>query len=200
MTHSWEQDLHARAAQAIRAARGRRSAQWLADETAKLGHPISRDTLTNYENRRRQGLDVTDLLVLAAALRVPPVALLFGGAPDEAVEVLPGDKRSSVSALAWFIGDRELGWPGPDVVPDAARDQANATVTDPDSTSFQLLGLIRQRAGKHRELHMATRGLSQVDPERFGSALEHIGKLTENIDDINIEITSTVAEMKGETK
>jgi transcriptional regulator with XRE-family HTH domain len=60
-------------AAAIKSARASRSAQWLADETERLGYPISRAAIANYESGRKKGLDVAELLVLAAALNCPTV-------------------------------------------------------------------------------------------------------------------------------
>ncbi len=42
MDQDWADGLHRRIAAAIKRARGARSAQWLADETERLGFPISR--------------------------------------------------------------------------------------------------------------------------------------------------------------
>lgn len=195
---SWSEALHARIAQAIRNARAgqRMSAQQLADETERLGYAISRSQIANYESGRKQGLDVAELTVIAAALRVPPVTLLFGGPPDEAIEVLPDEKGPSVSALAWFVGDRKLAWPGTELELYEARDQANAAIADPDSPALALLDLIRERAEKHREIHVArwALGVLDKDSQEFGRALERIGTLAEQIDTTNLVIDAFVSE------
>ncbi|WP_065289904.1 transcriptional regulator [Mycolicibacter kumamotonensis] len=105
MTHDWVGVLHLRVAAAIKKARGNRPAQWLADETERLGHPISRSALANYESGRKKGLDIGELIVIAVALKVPPVALLFPELPDGAVELVPDVPVSSEDALAWFCGE-----------------------------------------------------------------------------------------------
>ncbi len=196
--------MHARIAVAIRQTRfvRRMSAQDVADETACLGYPISRAMLANYESGRKQGLDVAELMVLARALGVPPVTLLFGGLPDEAGEFLPGEKTTSVAALAWFIGDREIAWPGPEFEPDEARACADAAIADPGSPAVAVLDLIRQRAEKHLEIHLARWALSVIDKnsEQFGRALEHIGELAENIKVLNTVIAAAVAQSEGETE
>jgi transcriptional regulator with XRE-family HTH domain len=200
----WGEALHARIAAAIRQTRfvRRMSAQDVADETACLGYPLSRSQIANYESGRKQGLDVAELMVLAAALRVPPVMLLFGGLPDEAVEFLPGEKATSVATLAWFIGDREIGWPGPEFEPDEARAQTDAVIADPGSPTVALLDLIRARAEKHREIHLARWALSLIDedPEQFGRALARVGELAEHIENINAVIVAAVAQSEGETE
>jgi len=87
----WGGVLHQRLAAAIRNAReGRMSAQELADETARLGYPISRSQIANYESGRKRRLDVAEITVLAAALNTSPVALLYPGPYDKEIEVLPG--------------------------------------------------------------------------------------------------------------
>ena len=78
----------------------------LADRTEELGYPIGASVLTNFEAKRRGSrLDVSELLVLAAALDVAPLMLLFPGFPDGKVRPLPnyapGDSRS---AIQWASG------------------------------------------------------------------------------------------------
>ena len=106
MSQDWSEKLHSRVARAVKSARGSRSAQWLADETGRLGFPISRAAIANYESGRKRGLDLTELLVIAAALGVPPLVLLFPDVPDGPVEVLPGLEIASWDAAAWFSGER----------------------------------------------------------------------------------------------
>jgi hypothetical protein len=68
--------------------------------------------IANLESGRKRGLDVAELLVLAAALDVPPVTLLFPGLPDADTEKLPGQTVSAVAAMLWFTGeyaDSDLG-------------------------------------------------------------------------------------------
>jgi transcriptional regulator with XRE-family HTH domain len=105
VTQDWPEGLHRRIAAGLKNARGTRSAQWLADETERLGYPISRAALANYESGRKKGLDVAELLVLAAALKVPPIVLLYPELPDGVVEVLPGVTATSWDAAAWFSGE-----------------------------------------------------------------------------------------------
>ncbi|MEH0582814.1 hypothetical protein QA942_01370 [Streptomyces sp. B21-106] len=81
---------------------GRRmTAQALANRTAELGHPLDRSVIAKLEKGFRQTVTVADVLVLARALDVAPVALLF--ALDEPqVELLPGEVRPTWPALQWF--------------------------------------------------------------------------------------------------
>ena len=46
-------------------------------------------------------------MVLAAALEVPPVELLFPDLPDGEVEALPGRVTTSWQAVQWFSGESQ---------------------------------------------------------------------------------------------
>jgi transcriptional regulator with XRE-family HTH domain len=112
----WGGVLHARIAHAIRTNRhGRLSAQQLADETERLGYGISRSQIANYESGRKKSLDVAELLVIAEALQVPPLQLLFPDEPDDDIEMLPGQRTSTIHATAWFTGGLGPMWPGREV-------------------------------------------------------------------------------------
>lgn len=102
--HSWRDDVNARIARAIKAARGDRSAQVIADETARLGFPITRDTIANIENGRKKSVDVPELIVLAKALGVPPLSLIYPDLVDSPVEAYPGVDKASGDAALSFCG------------------------------------------------------------------------------------------------
>lgn len=85
------------------------SAQQLADRCAELGHPIPRSVLANLESGRRETITVPELLVLARALEVPPVLLLFPLGRVEQMEVLPGRDVATWPALLWFTGEYPAG-------------------------------------------------------------------------------------------
>ncbi len=80
------------------------SAAGLADRTAALGHPVSRSVIADLEIGRKKSLDVAELLVLAQALQVAPVQLVYPDLPKGDVEVLPGRYVESHEALQWFSG------------------------------------------------------------------------------------------------
>jgi transcriptional regulator with XRE-family HTH domain len=109
----WEEALHKRIAGAIRDARRQRrmSANELADETERLGYGVSRSQIANYESGRKKSLDVAELIVLAAALRVPPLQLLFPDEPDDDIEMLPGQRTSRLQAIVSFTGGPGPMWP-----------------------------------------------------------------------------------------
>jgi transcriptional regulator with XRE-family HTH domain len=106
VTQKWADGLQERVGRAVRSARGKRPAQWLADETAKLGHPVSRSQIANLESGRKRGVDLAELMIIAAALGVSPVVLLFPDLPDGDVEMLPDEHTSSIDALQRFTGER----------------------------------------------------------------------------------------------
>jgi transcriptional regulator with XRE-family HTH domain len=84
------------------------TAQQLADRCAKLGMPsLSRAVITKLENGRREAVSTAELQVLAMALNVPAVLLLFPLGRVETVEVVPGRKVDPYGAIEWFIGNSE---------------------------------------------------------------------------------------------
>ncbi len=105
----WSQALVGGVAKAVRFHRKRRhmSAQQLADECELFGYPMPRSVLTNLENGRREAVSVAELLVLSAALRVPPVLLLFPLGRVAVTEALPDMRTSTWGAVQWVLGERE---------------------------------------------------------------------------------------------
>lgn len=125
------------------------SAQQLADECARLGHPaLQRTVISNIENGRRRDISVVDVLVLAAALEVAPAALMFPAGYAAEVEYLPGKTAAPLEAADWFSGQA------------AAEDSA--------------LALIR----RHRDLERRIRGVYRriweqgIAEQRYGAELE----------------------------
>jgi hypothetical protein len=160
MKQDWAEGLHRRMATAIKAARASRSAQWLADETERLGYPISRAAIANYESGRKKGLDVAELLVLAAALRIPPLTILFPELPDGQVEVLPGVQTTNWDGAAWFSGEASSPDPKHDPWPASREYELVRTVRERRSQLFamaQFFELIQRFARtaerENREVH-----------------------------------------------
>ncbi|GGG27564.1 hypothetical protein GCM10007304_46730 [Rhodococcoides trifolii] len=119
MTQDWSQGAVDRVGAEVRrlrtSSRPTLSAQALSDRTTELGHPISRAVISDLETGRRRGLDVSDLLILAAALRVAPAQLLFPDLPRGRFDVLPGVEQEAHDAVRWFGGEVGLlmesdGW------------------------------------------------------------------------------------------
>jgi transcriptional regulator with XRE-family HTH domain len=82
------------------------TASELARRTAELGYPISRGAIAKIESNVRSGkIDVAEVLVLAAALDIPPVLLLFPQlSTDGGAVVLPGVFTSEDEAVRWMSG------------------------------------------------------------------------------------------------
>ena len=106
----WQASVTARVAEAVRRFRDERgmSAQDVADGCTKLGYPIPRSIIANLENGRRASVDLAEVLILAKALDVPPVALLVPAGQTGAMEILPGQTYSTDDALQWITGETML--------------------------------------------------------------------------------------------
>ena len=101
----WDQALTQRVGRQVKQLRGGRSAQWLSDRTGELGSRIARATISELERGDRKFVTVAELLILAAALDVSPVALLYGEQlVDGEVELIPGLTVSAARALLWHSG------------------------------------------------------------------------------------------------
>lgn len=111
MPTNWESITTQRVGRQLRKSRKelKLSAQGLADRTSELGHPIGRATITDLETGRRQSVTVAELLILAAALKISPVALLYADQfADGEVEMLPGMTTTAAHAALWSTGDEPL--------------------------------------------------------------------------------------------
>ena len=105
---NWREDLALRVGGKVQSRRKelKLTAAALAERTAKLGYPISRVAVGKIETGHREGkLDLAELVVLAAALGIPPVMLIYPDLPHGSVEVLPGFERDAADALRWFSGE-----------------------------------------------------------------------------------------------
>jgi hypothetical protein len=155
----------------------------LAQRTAELGYPISRVAIGKLENNHREGkFDLGELIVLAEALSIPEIALIYGGHPDEPVELLPAYAKPSFEALARFIGDDDL---------------ADGAVAEPDSPAATLLRLTRKRAEREKLRRwinrLAAAAAEKEDEKAFTPAIEKALTLMDEIDDINAEIAKVAA-------
>lgn len=108
----WAEEYTAGIADEIKRRRtvNKQSAQWLSDRTAELGHRVGRSRISDLEAKRRKRMDITELIVLAEALRIPPVELLFPGLVTGQTEFLPGQTTMTWHALRHFTG--ETPFPG----------------------------------------------------------------------------------------
>lgn len=83
------------------------TAQDLADATERFGHPLSRNTIASLESGRKELLSVQELVTVARALEVAPIALLYP-VDAEATVTVPADPPTVVPGLRaaqWFTGE-----------------------------------------------------------------------------------------------
>ncbi len=103
----WARATTQRVGAEIRRLRGKaRGAQWLSDRTAELGHRVGRSRISDLERGDRGGvLDVAELVVLARALDVAPLELVFPLGREAMTEVLPGTPVPTWLAAKWFTNE-----------------------------------------------------------------------------------------------
>ncbi|MGW1996181.1 helix-turn-helix domain-containing protein [Embleya sp. NPDC001921] len=83
------------------------SAQRLADRCAELGYPVPRNVIANLESGRKESVSVAELLVVAEALEVPPVLLLFPVGHAHGTHRAPArDREPLMGAVRWFTGEQ----------------------------------------------------------------------------------------------
>ncbi|CAN1549455.1 Cro/C1-type helix-turn-helix domain [Mycobacteriaceae bacterium] len=90
MADEWAQAMTNRLGAQIKELRGSRSVQWLEDRTVELGSRISRSTISELETGQRKSITLADVIVLARALDVLAVDLIYPGDYSDTVEALPG--------------------------------------------------------------------------------------------------------------
>lgn len=102
----WAEDLVKRVGAAAKQLRGKRSARWLSERTAELGYPLSPQVIARLDSGKRNGhLELAELLVLAEALDVPAVQLIYPNIPEGDCEFLPGQHSIAWQALRRFTGE-----------------------------------------------------------------------------------------------
>ena len=108
---AWELKVAGRVGQAVKARRDAlgMTAKRLAERTTELGYPISRVAISKIESNTRVGkLDVAELLILAAALNMPPALLLFPNYPEGEAKLIPGVDADGHDAVRWLAGETTL--------------------------------------------------------------------------------------------
>lgn len=105
----WAEDLVKRVGAAAKQLRGKRSARWLSERTAELGYPLSPQVIARLDSGKRNGhLELAELLVLAEALDVPAVQLIYPNIPEGDCEFLPGQHSIAWQALRRFTGETAM--------------------------------------------------------------------------------------------
>jgi len=169
----WQGRLTARVSDAVRRFRTERgmSAQDVSDACASLGHSIPRTVVSNLENGRRSGVDLSEVLVLAKVLGVPPIALIIPPGLAGSVEILPGQEMPTSDALEWFSAELPFGdEPEPDTL-DARYDEIRR-----HAQAVRSLLKAMEMADEFRRGAMLIR-----DPQRRAGNLDWVAKLDERV-------------------
>jgi hypothetical protein len=149
----WAEHLVRRVGLAMKKARGNKSAKRLSDETAALGYRVSPTVIAKLDSGHRGSvLGVAELLVLAAALNIPPGLLLFPGFPMAPVEFLPGRTAESKAALDWFCGEGNL----------PTEPEPVELVPTPNNAGTEIVSLVRQFANLANSFMLMQQGYSQM--------------------------------------
>lgn len=147
---AWQLAIAERVGKAVQEYRQRfgLTAQAFAARTAELGYPISRVAISKIESNKRAGkMDLAELIVLAAAMNTPPVALLYPALPDGEVDLLPDRPVRSVVAARWFSGE-------------ISRASIDAT-TDPDRMDDERANMRRLQLSRRRHQLQESIALSE---------------------------------------
>lgn len=106
-TEDWASQVAAQVGERISRIRKERgmTAQALSDRCAELGLPLDRSVIAKLERGLRAGFSVAELLVVARALNVPPMLLIFPVGRRWTTTVLPGVSVDTWGAVIWFIGE-----------------------------------------------------------------------------------------------
>jgi transcriptional regulator with XRE-family HTH domain len=85
------------------------SAQELADRCASLGmNSLTRQVLSRLEHGRRESVSTAELAVIAAALKIAPILLLYPIGLADSSEYLPGRRAAPYDAARWWSGEADL--------------------------------------------------------------------------------------------
>lgn len=213
----WQQKFADQVGKGIDNAREGRSDQWIADRTKELGHPLSRTAISEYRRGVRKSMPVTDLMIIAQALRVPPVTLLFPNLPNGEVVLVPStDRPTALDSLFWFTG--ETGWL-PSSYKIFREFDSEGNVQDPiprtmysslggsgsveafNSTQSRILNVSRDLAEAWNELRATFRALAdpndpqaalpaEVKNSRYNFALSRIDEISERLTALGGDMTN----------
>lgn len=156
---------------ALRKTSGDITREELARRCGDLGWPVSVAVLTNMETGRRKGaqsrreITVDEIVVLARALEVPPLLLLFPVGAEPATEIGIGDTAPTWKAVRWFVGEATLEGGPIDDEPGAAplmlyrqHEQLVKDLNDARSRGFQSAGDAFRGADFGGELYQVRHG------------------------------------------
>ncbi|WP_131824523.1 helix-turn-helix domain-containing protein, partial [Mycobacteroides abscessus] len=141
----WSERQTKRVADEVNRLRGKRSAQWLADQTKKLGYEVSRSLISDLENGRRRYVTTAELIILAAALNTSPVALMYPGPYLGEIDALPHVELTKLHAAQWFSG---IEWYADSAAGDRTESSATWRSEHSQLHAFRELADLRWSRGK----------------------------------------------------
>jgi transcriptional regulator with XRE-family HTH domain len=186
---AWEMELSKRVGVAVNAARTARglSARQLADRTKELGYPIARATISTIENNLEgKRITVAAVMVLALALGVAPVQLLYPELPDGPVRLWPNapTEHASITAALWFSGETSAAeLPG-----------TSGLLPPQDLGRIGLARYLQQLRWQIRHMTRIALTTSTSDPGRTGASTE---QAQHRIDAAAAELCELVDQMRG---
>lgn len=137
---AWAEALVRQIGNTAKELRGKRSAKWLSDRTAELGHRIPATVIAKLDSGHRGAvLSLPELLVLAAALGAPPLALLIPTDTALSVEALPGRAMPVTDFIGWLTDTTEASPAGVATDPDAREKLALVTALNSVAQRIELL-------------------------------------------------------------
>ena len=185
----WSKALVKRAGQAVKVARRGKSAAWLSDRTAELGYRISPTVIAKLDSGHRgEVLSVPELFVLAAALEIPPMLLLFPTYPDEEanIELLPGYVASVRPSADWLSGYAPL--------PVQIHSDGTLGPIKPPNDGTQLVGATGRRDAIERELFEL-----QIFEQSRGRPPQDMPRIRDRIRDLQTQLAAVTREI-GQAK
>lgn len=184
MTQEPEPDWSARLALSVarevrrhRQAKGM-SAQQLSDRCAAIGMPIQRSVLANLESGRRTTVTIAEIIILAAALEVPALALVFPAGYEKTFEGLPGKSGGTYEWAFWFTGEEALPY-------EESEDIEKELLAHPLNRARQIgRELIRHVDAFERYTERMARSLEEIrafnrDSELYRHAVDELERLVE---------------------
>lgn len=184
---NWDEQQAYRVAQEVRRLRGKRTAQWLADRTKELGHPLTRAVVSDLEVGRRRYVTVSELIVLALALNTFPIALLYPEPYLEEIQALPSTetKFTKIWAAQWFSGltsSVDSDGTGRRVVTNLAEATVTYSNTHALRRARKALRLDELRA--HNTMRLKLMRENGRDPEEIAELVTEIDEVKKNIDEL----------------
>jgi hypothetical protein len=117
--------------------------------------------IANLENNRRDTVSVAEVLILAAALDVPPIMLITAVGQDDSVEILPNLEISTWKARGWILG----------AVPPPQRSFSLANWQEA-RRAIALYDIHRLLVKEHQQIQARISRLAEQDPFGAGNAEE----------------------------